>query len=77
MPNLTLSIDADLLKRARKIAIDRDSSLTGLIRGFLEELLRREETGNEVAAAELEELFRRSAMVVGTKSWSRDELHER
>ncbi len=77
MPNLTLSIDADLLKRARKIAIDRDSSLTGLIRGFLEELVRREETGNEVAAAELEELFRRSAMVVGTKSWSRDELHER
>jgi hypothetical protein len=77
MPNLTLSIDADLLKRARKIAIDRDSSLTGLIRGFLEELVRREETGNEVAAAELEELFKRSAMVVGTKSWSRDELHER
>jgi hypothetical protein len=77
MPNLTLSIEADLLKRARKIAIDRDSSLTGLIRGFLEELVRREETGNEVAAAELEELFRRSAMVVGTKSWSRDELHER
>jgi hypothetical protein len=77
MPNLTLSIDADLLKRARKIAVERDTSLTGLIREYLQELVRREETSNEIAAAELEALFAQSHMIVGEKRWHRDELHER
>lgn len=77
MPNLTLSIDADLLKRARKIAIERDTSLTGMIRDYLEEMVKGEETRNEIDAAELEDLFSKSPMIVGSKTWSRDELHER
>ena len=77
MSNLTLSIDADLLKRARKIAIDRDTSVTGLIRDFLSDLVRREEMRVDLAASELEALFEKSALVVGQKTWSRDELHER
>ena len=32
MPNLPHSFDDDLLKRARKIAIEKDTSLAGLIR---------------------------------------------
>jgi len=66
-----------LLKRARRIAVERDTSLTGLIREYLQELVRREETSNEIAAAELEALFAQSHMIVGEKRWSRDELHER
>jgi hypothetical protein len=77
MPNLTLSIDTDLLKRARKIAIEKDTSLTGLIRDYLEELVRYEETRNEIDATELERLFSKSPMVVGEKKWNREELHER
>jgi len=77
MPNVTLSIDADLLKRARKIAVERDTSLTGLIREFLSDLVRKDDLQNELAASELEELFRRSPMIVGKKSWSRSDLYER
>jgi len=72
-----LSIDADLLKRSRRIAIDRNTSLTGLIREYLEDLVRRDEVAAEAAASELEELFRTSTMVVGERRWSRDDLHER
>ena len=43
MPNITMSIDGELLKKARKIAVDRDTSLTGMIRGYLEELVEKEE----------------------------------
>lgn len=77
MPNVTMSIDADLLKKARKIAIDKDTSLTGLIRVYLEELVAKENALRDLKAAELEAVFERSEAVVGKKTWSRDVLHER
>ena len=36
--NVTLSLDDDLVKKMRKIAIERDTTLTGLIREYLEDL---------------------------------------
>ncbi len=77
MANITMSIDGVLLKRARKIAIDKDTSLTGLIRDFLVELVEKEEVLKEMAASELESLFTKSQAVVGDKTWTRDELHVR
>jgi hypothetical protein len=32
--NITLSIDDDLVKEARKIAVERDTTLTGLVRSY-------------------------------------------
>jgi len=77
MPNITMSIDAELLKRARKIAIEKDTSLTGLIRSYLQELVEKEEVLKVTATSELESLFASSEAVVGKKTWSRDELHAR
>ncbi len=77
MPNITMSIDAELLKRARKIAIEKDTSLTGLIRSYLQELVQKEEVLKVTATSELESLFASSEAVVGKKTWSRDELHAR
>ena len=77
MPNITMSIDGELLKKVRKIAIDRDTSLTGMIRSYLEELVEKEEVLKEVAENELESLFLSSNAVVGKKTWTRDELHVR
>ncbi len=77
MPNITMSIDAELLKRARKIAIEKDTSLTGLIRSYLQELVEKEEVLKVTATLELESLFASSEAVVGKKTWSRDELHAR
>ena len=36
--NITLSLDAKLIKELRKLAIDRDTTLTGLVRAYLERL---------------------------------------
>jgi hypothetical protein len=72
-----MSIDAELLKRARKIAIEKDTSLTGLIRSYLQELVQKEEVLKVTATLELESLFASSEAVVGKKTWSRDELHAR
>jgi len=75
--NITMSLDDELVKKARKIAIDKDTSITGLIRKYLQELVEQEELSNTTAAAELESLFRQSKAVVGRKTWPRDELHDR
>src|SRR5947209_2506708 len=40
--NLTLSLDDKVVKEARKIAIERDTTLTALIRDFLEELVSQD-----------------------------------
>src|SRR5260370_1962667 len=38
--NITLSLADDLVKRVRKIAVDRDTTLTGLVRDYLTEMVR-------------------------------------
>lgn len=77
MPNITLSIDEELLKKARKLAIDKDTSLTGLIRTYLQDLVHKESVLRMAAAKELDELFSISEAVIGEKHWNRDDLHAR
>ena len=77
MSNVTISIDDGLLKKAKKIAIDRDTSFNGLVRGYVEELVRKDELRKRLQIEELDRLFAESRAKVGKKSWTREELHER
>jgi hypothetical protein len=74
--NLTLTIDEELIRSARKVALDRNTSVNNLVRGFLETLVA--ESGEQRAAMiHIEKLFRDKPFAVGKKSWTRAELHER
>ncbi len=77
MANVTLGIDRELLRKARAIAVERDTSLNDLIRGYLETLVAGESARRKSAAEELREAFARSDAEVGERTWTRDELHER
>ncbi|MDA3951700.1 MAG: hypothetical protein PF508_21010 [Spirochaeta sp.] len=77
MANVTISIDDDILKRARKIAIDRDTSFNGLVRGYIESLVAHEQRRRQLQIEELDRLFAESTALVGPVTWTRDELHER
>ncbi len=77
MANVTMSIDDTLLKRARKIAVERDSTLSEMYRAFLSELVQQEEVRRLFIAQELDALFAKSRASSGGHTWSRDELHER
>ena len=66
MPKVTMSIEAE-----------KATTLTGLFRAYLSELVEKDEVLSEVAAAELESLFAESRAVVGRRTWSRDDLHAR
>lgn len=75
--NVTMAIDADLLRKARKIAVDKDMTVTGLIRNYLENLVEQEGKSKKETISELVELLDRSNAEVGKKTWSRENLHER
>ncbi len=73
--NLTLSIDEQILKRARKIARAMGKSVNQLVREYLEQI----SSANE-AERDVEEIRRLSAEGGGhSKGWKfdRDEIHVR
>jgi plasmid stability protein len=77
MANLTLSIDEELLKRARIRALEQDTSVNALVRDYLEELAGHTEPREGVAA--VLELAARSQSGSGPagRTWTREELYER
>jgi hypothetical protein len=77
--NITLSIDDDLVKEVRKIAIERDTTLTGLVRSYLRELAdEHAKTGRKRRELEaLERSFKEHQFNMGKRTWKREDLYER
>ena len=76
MANLTISIDDDLLRRARVRAAELGTSVNAVLRDYMLSWARgADERARAVAA-----LLKRSARARsgrGGRRWTRDELHER
>ena len=79
MANLTISIDADVLKRARIRALEENSSVNAILGRYLEKYARTDEFRRQrkKALISLLELADQCQAGRGTKAWIRDELHER
>lgn len=77
--NITLSLDDRLVKEVRKIAVERDTTLTGLVRAHLEELAAEHaKSGRKRREMEvLEQSFKHFSIHVGKKTWRREDLYER
>ena len=77
--NITLSLPEDLVKKIRKIAVDRDTTLTGLVREYLTDIARRDSAAGrkrrELEA--LERSFEQFQFSIGKKTWKRQDLYER
>ena len=76
--NITLSLPRDLLKRVKRVAADRDTSVSALMTEALDRLAdedRRYSAARKRALTALKSA--RSLGTRGRRSWSRDELHER
>lgn len=77
MANLTLTIDDDVLRRARIRALEQGTSVNALVREHLERYARDER--RRAALRELIEISRSSAASSGPegRSWTRDDLYDR
>jgi len=79
--NVTLSLDEKLVKQVRKIAIDRDTTLTGLVREFLERLAAdcsasgRKRREIEALERSFKQFHRK--LDFGKRTWKREDLYVR
>jgi hypothetical protein len=74
--NVTLVVDQDLLHEARRVALERHTSVNQLVREYLEALVE-EPSRRRLARLRLRSIFEKGLVQVGSKTWSRDDLHER
>jgi len=75
--NLTLTINERLLKRARVRALEQDTSVNALVRGYLEEYAGESPHRKGLAGfLALTEPIHAGSGPTG-RSWTRDELYER
>lgn len=76
MANLTITLDDELLRRARMRALEQDTSVNALLRDYLEAFAATGTTWDQSTDAILQ-LSARSRSARGDRLWTRDELHER
>jgi len=75
--NITLSMPAELVRRAKILAAQRDTSVSGLVARLLEQLVGDVRDYDDVAAQERRLMHEGIGLRVGEITWSRDEVHER
>lgn len=77
MSNITLSVDDDVIKKVRKIAIDKNTTLTAMVRDYLTSVAARNTQEKNEAIKRLCKSFRKFSRDMGQRKWSREDLHER
>jgi hypothetical protein len=75
--SLTLSLPADLIRRAKVYAAERDISLNALVRELLEGIVSGRERIRAAGARILEIAKSGAASTVNPGSFSREDFHER
>ncbi|SHF53809.1 hypothetical protein SAMN02746089_02115 [Caldanaerobius fijiensis DSM 17918] len=76
--NITLSLSKDLLQKIKHIAIDKQTSVSGLLTQVLEEIVKKEDLYEKARLHHINILER--GFDLGTEGkigWNRDDLHGR
>lgn len=73
MPNITLSIDDDLLDAGRRYAREHNTSLNSLVRDLLAKTVTRETGGRLQEGFRLADKFNFSSK---GKAWKREDLYD-
>ena len=76
MRNLTLAIEDEVLEGARRLALERGTTVNQLVRDHLADLVAREDR-RRAAAERLKRAMREELVEVGPRTWTREDLYER
>ena len=76
MANLTITVDEDVVKKARIRALEQGTSVNAVLREYLEAYAGVSQS-HETAVDALLALSRAAKSRRGSRTWTRDELHER
>ncbi len=76
MPNITFSLDEKTIKKVRKIALEKDTTLTALVRDFLSSVAKRDEQEKKTALKKFKGSFKTLSRDMGSRKWTRESLYE-
>ncbi|MCC7078411.1 MAG: hypothetical protein IT198_14915 [Acidimicrobiia bacterium] len=74
--NITLSLPEELVRRAKILAAEQDTSVSALVASLLEQMVGDSSDYDDLWARE-EGVMQSGVLRVGDMTWSRDDLHER
>ena len=77
MPNITLSVDDEIIKKVRKIAIEKNTTLTAMVRDYLTSVAIRDAQEKNEAIKKLRKSFKTVSRDMGRRKWTREALYER
>ena len=75
--NITLSIDEKTVKRARKIAAEKNTTLTAMVRDYLILVANVDAAKRTEHIAKLKKSFQQISRNMGPRAWTREALHVR
>ena len=75
--NIDLDVDEEVVRKVRKIAMDRDTTLTDMVRDYLIQVAGMGTIESKARAMQLEDSFHRLSRDMGTRKWTREDLHAR
>ncbi|HSV31137.1 MAG TPA: DUF6364 family protein [Atribacteraceae bacterium] len=76
--NVTISVPKDILKKAKHIAVNRQTSLSRLLAETLEDIVEKDDVYNKAKARQLAAM--KSGFNLGVRgkiAWKREDLHAR
>ena len=76
MANLTITVDEEVLKRARLRATEQGTSVNAVVRHYLEQYAGTR-SAQEQALGNIMRLSDQARSKRGRRTWTRDDLHER
>jgi len=76
--NITLSIPKEILKKVKHIAVEKNTSVSGLLSQHLENIVARDDTYKKAKNHQME-LMKKGFDLIGKDKalWTREDLHER
>jgi len=76
--NITLSIPKEILKKVKHIAVEKNTSVSGLLSRHLADIVARDDAYKKAKASQMK-LMKKGFDLIGEGKtlWSRGELHDR
>ncbi len=75
--NITLGIDEEIVKKVRRIALEKDTTLTAMVRDYLTSVANSDAVDRKEQIARLEESYARLSRDMGPRTWTREDLYDR
>jgi hypothetical protein len=76
--NVTLALSRSLIRKVKLLAVERDTSISGLLTEFLEEIVKKHDDYERARRKASRDLRRPPDLATGGRaSWKRDDLHRR